>query len=532
MQNLKFQFKIKNYFTFLLWLYLIILPRPIQAQAGLAEIISSSQTNEPLAESLAIEPPRATETAAESPKTILIIDEATAKKGYPAQSPDKNLTLVLYPNVLASNLKVEVEEKNTNGNLPPDVNLLGKIYTFKLSLDSHPVVLSKFFPLVINFTGNNQDELSGSENQNQPGRKALYSFLTPQNKWIALKSKITPDKAVALIDFSQATVAVFFAQDQASLPPEIQIAAADNSKQNMDNANNGGREQSNQDIKIVSDSVENSVQEQKFTIYLGDDIIEKGYTVSYPVESSRQPPANLVDSVNLSAGSEKQVVAQTADNKAIDSQIVETPSAEFKISILPKILTKSVNLQIKKYSKDDFPALPVDDENYQIMTDIYEYDFQSALVKLEKDKNLILEINSLPANQYNKKSVFFLDETINKWRPLPSKYNLKQNSIRAFTYFPYAKIAVFKKQNVKIGQASWFADRLSSAAFGAASNDFSRNTVLKVKNLANNKSVEVKVVSSGPFVKDRIIDLTYSAFSMIASPKQGVIEVEAEKLID
>ena len=97
---------------------LIILPRQIQAQANLAETMSVKQTNDSAVESLVIKPLQSTElsrspeTAAESPKTILIIDQATAKKGYSAQSPDKNLTLGLHPNILTANLKVEIEEKD------------------------------------------------------------------------------------------------------------------------------------------------------------------------------------------------------------------------------------------------------------------------------------------------------------------------------------------------------------------------------------------------------------------------------------
>lgn len=503
---------------------LIILPRQIQAQGSLAEITAVKTTNEPAAEFSTVDQQSA-ELSSLSPitieeqKTILIIDQATVKKGYSAQSPDKNFILGLHPNILTANLKVEIEEKENSGNLPASANLLSKIYTFRLTLDNQPVILSKFFPLIINLTGNNPDESLEAGNKNQNNRKTLYSFLTPQNKWIALKARITSEKAIAQIDFSQATVAVFSAQDQASLPPEMQIAAAVDISQNLADVNNNGQEKNNQTDRIA-DSNKDGDQEQKFTIYLGDDIIEKGYTVAYPGQPDQQ-----LDEVDL-----MEIGQKPADsNNPTDAQTAEPPIAEFKIAILPNILSKSVNLQIKKYAKDDFSALPVEDENYQIMTDVYEYTFYDALIKLEKDKKLILAINGLPPDQYNKKAVFFLDETINKWRPLPSNYYNQQNSIRAFAYFPYAKVAVFQNNKIKIGQASWFADRLSSVAFGAASNDFPQDTVLKIINLKNNKSIKVKVISSGPFVAGRVIDLTYSAFAAIANPKYGVIKVKAEK---
>jgi hypothetical protein len=45
-----------------------------------------------------------------------------------------------------------------------------------------------------------------------------------------------------------------------------------------------------------------------------------------------------------------------------------------------------------------------------------------------------------------------------------------------------------------------------------------------------NKFVDVTVLSTGPFVRGRIIDLSRSAFSSIASPEAGVIAVKVEKL--
>ena len=50
-------------------------------------------------------------------------------------------------------------------------------------------------------------------------------------------------------------------------------------------------------------------------------------------------------------------------------------------------------------------------------------------------------------------------------------------------------------------------------------------TRLRVTNPANNKSVTVTVTDRGPFIAGRSLDLSYGAFSRIASPGQGVAKV-------
>lgn len=53
-------------------------------------------------------------------------------------------------------------------------------------------------------------------------------------------------------------------------------------------------------------------------------------------------------------------------------------------------------------------------------------------------------------------------------------------------------------------------------------------TRVKVTNTKNGESVVVRINDRGPFVKDRIIDLSGSAFSSIANLGAGVIEVNIE----
>ena len=66
----------------------------------------------------------------------------------------------------------------------------------------------------------------------------------------------------------------------------------------------------------------------------------------------------------------------------------------------------------------------------------------------------------------------------------------------------------------------------------AASWDYTFGTRLLVRNLANNKTVEVVVKDRGPsrrlYRKGRRLDLSAGAFDKIANRKSGIIQVEVE----
>ncbi|MFT3994704.1 MAG: septal ring lytic transglycosylase RlpA family protein [Dysgonomonas sp.] len=51
-------------------------------------------------------------------------------------------------------------------------------------------------------------------------------------------------------------------------------------------------------------------------------------------------------------------------------------------------------------------------------------------------------------------------------------------------------------------------------------------TLLKVRNLKNDKEVIVKVIDRGPFKKKRIIDLSYAAAKELEMTQHGVVPVE------
>jgi rare lipoprotein A len=86
------------------------------------------------------------------------------------------------------------------------------------------------------------------------------------------------------------------------------------------------------------------------------------------------------------------------------------------------------------------------------------------------------------------------------------------------------------------GYASYYADRYhgkktaSGERNSAAHMTLPFGAMVRVTNLANGKSVVVKVNDRGAFKNGRIIDLSKSAFSTIGNIRDGIIKVKVEVL--
>ena len=63
-----------------------------------------------------------------------------------------------------------------------------------------------------------------------------------------------------------------------------------------------------------------------------------------------------------------------------------------------------------------------------------------------------------------------------------------------------------------------------------AHRDLPFGTRLKVTNLENNRSVIVRVNDRGPWVRGRIIDLSYAAAKKLGMIQEGVVKVKIEKI--
>ena len=92
---------------------------------------------------------------------------------------------------------------------------------------------------------------------------------------------------------------------------------------------------------------------------------------------------------------------------------------------------------------------------------------------------------------------------------------------------------------VQYGIASWYGDEFHGRPTSSgeiydmhqltcAHNTFPLGTMVMVTNLENGRSIELKVNDRGPFVKERIIDLSYAAAKILGMWEQGTARVKVE----
>lgn len=113
----------------------------------------------------------------------------------------------------------------------------------------------------------------------------------------------------------------------------------------------------------------------------------------------------------------------------------------------------------------------------------------------------------------------------------------------ALSFFCCAPLATPPAENVQTGVASWygpnFQGKLTSNKeiydmndLTAAHKSLPFGTYVMVTNLANGKSVTVRINDRGPFVKGRIIDLSYAAATAVDMIGTGTAPVRLEILAD
>jgi len=126
-------------------------------------------------------------------------------------------------------------------------------------------------------------------------------------------------------------------------------------------------------------------------------------------------------------------------------------------------------------------------------------------------------------------------EPVPKVEPL-NKYTGRPYTVLGQTYTPYTQLTPYKMR----GLASWYGKRYhgQKTSSGEVYDMYgltAAHTILplpsyaRVTNVANGKSVVVRVNDRGPFHQDRIIDLSYAAAHRLGLIGQGsgMVEVEA-----
>jgi rare lipoprotein A len=94
---------------------------------------------------------------------------------------------------------------------------------------------------------------------------------------------------------------------------------------------------------------------------------------------------------------------------------------------------------------------------------------------------------------------------------------------------------------VETGLASWYGARhhgkrtasgelFDPKKFTAAHPTLPWGSIVKVTNLANGKSVEVRINDRGPYGRGRIIDLSRAAAKVLDMLRTGIAQVKIERL--
>ena len=120
-----------------------------------------------------------------------------------------------------------------------------------------------------------------------------------------------------------------------------------------------------------------------------------------------------------------------------------------------------------------------------------------------------------------------------------TKQNQKQSyTIMGKTYYPMKEVKPGFCQN---GIASWYGpgfhgkktastEIYNMHELTAAHNILPLNTLVKITNLENQKEIVVRINDRGPFVGDRIVDLSLAAAQELGMVKKGTVPVRVAVL--
>jgi len=204
---------------------------------------------------------------------------------------------------------------------------------------------------------------------------------------------------------------------------------------------------------------------------------------------------------------------------------IDKPDGLMRLAVFPNVLDRPADIKLEKLSNQNLPQ----PENLKRVSDIFEFDIVTDPIKIfAKEVIIVLDYNS---DNNKTKKIYFYDGNQDKWRPLHSMTNYQDNWVRAYTHLPYSKIAVFEEDLSQEGYASWY--KSPNYPYACASNDYDMDARLKVTSLEDeDKSVICQVKSRGPYVENRVIDLSLNAFKVLAPSWQGLVKVHIEPAND
>lgn len=163
----------------------------------------------------------------------------------------------------------------------------------------------------------------------------------------------------------------------------------------------------------------------------------------------------------------------------------------------------------------------------QPVSDLYRFSLHNQK-SFQLKKKLSLRL-SYPSTYAGRDLVIkYYDSVADRWRKLAALANNEETyTVTGRLKKKQGIIAVFEKpsaDDIVQGMASWYDWT------GAACNAFPLGSVIRVTNVATGAAVDATVVSTGPFIPGRVVDLTRDDFAQIADLSTGVVEVTVQQI--
>lgn len=291
----------------------------------------------------------------------------------------------------------------------------------------------------------------------------------------------------------------------------------------------------NQPIELLSVEVSVSNQEEKsLSVYLNTD--GKWQPVSYQKLSSEKVRFHIQSMSGKFAVATSEPSTETNEfyELPVDAATVvkgytfDTPDGNIRIGFMPDLVNKPFTAKVR--SLHNYPGALDLPDNLNFASDIYHIWLDSD-EPLDLKKPIPVQIKFLEGND-ELKNIYYYDPSTSTWNLSPSTTLYDLDSVRTLTYNQEYILAVVADPAIKEkGKASWFSSSITPRnPWGSANNDYPIGTIVRVTNLENNKYYDTEIISRGPYVDFRIIDLTSNAFKQIANLGEGVVDVKVEPL--
>ena len=206
-----------------------------------------------------------------------------------------------------------------------------------------------------------------------------------------------------------------------------------------------------------------------------------------------------------------------------------SPNEDFKVGVRDRAVTEPITVRFKKIP-DTHMLYPLTKAPGEKASAIWEFDLLADDGQIGTLSRPIYVAIGIENEKMNRKVMYYWDKGKEMWRALPSSIDLENKIIRAVIFLPYARLALFDEPDGTTyeAMASWYPTELTMRnQLGCASNVYAMNTPLTVCRLDDLKKCTItRVISRGPYVDGRVIDLTKAAFENIAHPtREGIVGV-------